>query len=128
MPLHAQATASRSMQDGQAPPPPEATAAVAAVPAWRQRLDALDFTPEQKGALVFEITSMTPDDRELIVDHDAGVAQEALTRLLASANERHDPRAAIKIAIYDDFSRDDIVDRDEFKDMVHIHCDAESAW
>lgn len=108
MTLHAQATASRSMQDSEAPPPPDATAAVPGVPAWRQRLDALDFTPKQKGLWSL---SMPPDDRELIVDHDAGVAQEALTRLLASANERHDKRAAIKITIYDDFGRDDVVDR-----------------
>ena len=59
-----------------------------APPPWRQRLDALNFSPQDKGTLIRLILAMQPDERELIVDDDPQVAMAALNGLMSTSGER----------------------------------------
>lgn len=109
----------------------------AATPAWRQRLDALGFTPEQKGILLVELTRLAPEDREVVVDSDATVARAALERLLAAAAATAGAAAggqvglvgcqALRIVVYEEDISDHIVEYELFEDLKRLRGHASSA-
>lgn len=64
---------------------------------WRQRLEGLGFSAEDKGILISLLMAMKPVDREMTVDTDAQVAAGTLKHMLLVAGGEH--RAAALLAL-----------------------------
>lgn len=56
---------------------------------WRQRLEGLGFSAEDKGILISLLMAMKPVDREVTVDTDAQVAASTLKHMLLVAGGEH---------------------------------------